>query len=695
MLIFRESRHPGGWKPEVIAPNTLLHNRYLVVQQLGQGGMGAVYQAIDQRFGSTVALKETLVSGEPLLKAFEREARLLNSLRHAALPHVFDYFFEGQGQFLVMQYIPGEDLGALLKRHGRPFPVDQVVRWADQLLDLLDYLHRHEPPIIHRDIKPENLKLTDRGDIILLDFGLAKGATNTTRLSTSSVVGYTPSFAPFEQIRGTGTDARSDLYSLAATLYALLTAQLPYDALTRAENILNGIPDPMRPVHELQPGVPIGISNVLHKALALKRDDRPASASAMRAALRAAASMSNISQATMVEAVRHPPVHPSQAWAGGTTPSITMHDTSHASVPTAAGRTEPPPSSGSARTVLAITVLAVVLLAILGGGGYVAWLAVNMPERAGPAPVPPSPGPAPVPAAEELTFTRAASITSPVMKVYEVAFSPDGSMLASAGSEPGIRLWRVADGGLISELRGHSDIARSVAFSADGTKVASGSERGEVRVWRPADGKLLQTFNGHTRAVYAVSFSSDGGTLASACIDNTLRLWSLGSGSSQDERHRGAVLAVDGGAGVLAFSTSDGIAFRGLVDDRQISNLRLGAEVNSATFSADGGTFAVGGVDGVVRLVKVADGTITREIKAHTGAVSSLAFFPGAGLLASGGADGATKIWRTDTGAQVKVLEGHSATVFTMAVSRDGRLLSSGGYDGKIMVWRVEGGNGK
>ncbi|MCC6744764.1 MAG: protein kinase, partial [Acidobacteria bacterium] len=150
---------------DVIADKTVLQNRYEVVRQLGRGGMGAVYLATDRRFGSTVALKQTLVSGDQLRKAFEREAKLLNSLQHASMPHVIDYFFEGEGQFLVMQFIPGEDLGHMLRARGGPFEVAQVLVWLDELLDLLDYLHSHEPPVIHRDIKPENLKVTQRGKV--------------------------------------------------------------------------------------------------------------------------------------------------------------------------------------------------------------------------------------------------------------------------------------------------------------------------------------------------------------------------------------------------------------------------------------------------------------------------------------------------------------------------------------------------
>src|SRR5438876_3118188 len=157
--------------------NTLLQGRYLIIEQIGRGGMGAVYKATDTRLRATVALKETLVLGDAARKAFEREAQLLASLRHHTLPKVSDHFTEGEGQFLVMEFISGDDLAALLARRGSPFPASDVLRWADQLLDALDYLHTQQPPIIHRDIKPQNTKLTDRGEIILLDFGLAKGVS--------------------------------------------------------------------------------------------------------------------------------------------------------------------------------------------------------------------------------------------------------------------------------------------------------------------------------------------------------------------------------------------------------------------------------------------------------------------------------------------------------------------------------------
>ncbi len=271
-----------------LAPNTLLQNRYLTVQLIGKGGMGEVYLAVDQRLGSAIALKRTLFSDDELLgNAFEREARTLARLRHPALPKVSDHFTEDGTQYLVMEHISGEDISKRLELSEKPFPLSWVLFWADQLLDALTYLHTHEPPIIHRDIKPQNLKLTDENNIILLDFGLAKNNKGETRATTSgSIVGYTPHYAPMEQIRGTGTDARSDIYSLSATLYQILTNTVPSDALTRADAVISGLEDPIKPVSELNPEVSESISDIILNGMEISQDKRYKSAHEMQKALR-------------------------------------------------------------------------------------------------------------------------------------------------------------------------------------------------------------------------------------------------------------------------------------------------------------------------------------------------------------------------------------------------------------------------
>src|SRR2546422_5140751 len=242
----------------MLSPNTILRERYRIIHQLGHGGMGAVYQAMDENLNCVVAVKETFATTDEQRRAFRREAELLANLTHPALPRVMDHFIDGEGQFLVMQFVPGHDLAERLDLREQPFPVAKVLDWADQLLDALEELHSCNSPIIHRDIKPSNLKVTPKGKVLLLDFGLAKGAAG--QMSTAdagsqgkSIYGYTPSYAPLEQIRGGGTDPRSDLYSLAGTLWTLLTAKVPPDALTRVAEKEEGNPDPLQPAHEINP----------------------------------------------------------------------------------------------------------------------------------------------------------------------------------------------------------------------------------------------------------------------------------------------------------------------------------------------------------------------------------------------------------------------------------------------------------
>jgi formylglycine-generating enzyme required for sulfatase activity len=395
----------------MLAPNTLLQNRYLVEAMLGQGGMGAVYKAVDQRFGSTVALKQMLVDGEVLRRAFQREAQLLNGLRHGALPVVIDYFTEEEDAFLVMQYIPGEDLAGLLEKRGGPFAVEEVLMWGDQLLDALDYLHNHQPPVIHRDIKPQNLKLTERGQIILLDFGLAKGSALLSDDSGSvSVLGYTPSYAPFEQVQGAGTGPRSDLYSLAATLYHLLTGVTPVDALTRTAAMVDSQPDPLQPANALNREVSASVAAVLEQAMALTREQRPASAAEMRKALREA-SYRPLYNAQETRAMRADEATVLGVAASGRTPApqtapqtarsnVTQSAITAASAPAKTSTsTAPAPPAASKRwlmigSLIALLVIAAVAIVVWRNTRDKTVAVVPAPPAATPAAAPavPSPG---------------------------------------------------------------------------------------------------------------------------------------------------------------------------------------------------------------------------------------------------------------------------------------------------------------
>ena len=277
------SRHSS-----VLEPGAVLSDRYRIIRQLGKGGMGAVYEAVDQRLDATVALKETFSVDERLRRQFEQEARLLAQLHHPALPRVSDYFTEGDRAFLVMQFISGADLAEIISQQPGPFPRAVVIAWADQLLDALIYLHTRDRQIIHRDIKPHNLKLTSNGRIALLDFGLAKAesADASTTVSSTSIFGYTRRYSPLEQIQNHGTTPRSDIYALGATLYHLLTGVKPLDAVARATALVNSKSDPLRPADEIYRAVGPEIAAILSRAMALNPEDRYASAHDFREALR-------------------------------------------------------------------------------------------------------------------------------------------------------------------------------------------------------------------------------------------------------------------------------------------------------------------------------------------------------------------------------------------------------------------------
>ncbi|HEV7798113.1 MAG TPA: protein kinase [Pyrinomonadaceae bacterium] len=348
----------------MLAPDTVFQSRYRIVRLLGQGGMGAVYEAIDERLDTTVALKETLFADERLRKQFEREARLLARMHHPALPRVSDHFAEGDGQFLVMQFIPGDDLSQMIARKQGPFPPDQVLTWGDQLLDALDYLHTQDPQIIHRDIKPQNLKLTGRGQIILLDFGLAKGQTGGVSMVTTSasIFGYTPNYAPLEQIQGLGTDARSDIYALSATLYHLMTAVKPPDALTRAAAIVNGQADPLTPANEISSSIGPEVASVLARAMSQNRDQRYPTAAAMRDALKGTEEAATLTGRSEAATVLLAPSAPTLADARlDTKPTVLK-----------AGETTVvrPAVAGSKRRAWALGVGAVVLIGVLFGAFY-------------------------------------------------------------------------------------------------------------------------------------------------------------------------------------------------------------------------------------------------------------------------------------------------------------------------------------
>lgn len=257
----------------------LLKDRYRILDILGQGGMGAVYRAVDENLDVTVAVKDNSFYSEDYARQFRREAKILASLRHPNLPRVFDYFvIEDQGQYLVMDYIEGEDLRQWMSRDEGVTEIE-ALHIGIAICDALIYLHSRVPAITHRDIKPGNIKITPNGEIVLVDFGLVK-LLQDQEATTTAARAMTPGYSPPEQYGEGSTDHRSDIFSLGATLYAALAGYLPEDSLTRTTGKAQ-----LTPLRSYQPHLSHQTVIAIEKALSLRFEDRWQSASAFKDAL--------------------------------------------------------------------------------------------------------------------------------------------------------------------------------------------------------------------------------------------------------------------------------------------------------------------------------------------------------------------------------------------------------------------------
>jgi formylglycine-generating enzyme required for sulfatase activity len=258
----------------------ILKDRYRVVRPIGQGGFGTVYRAWDINLNIPCALKENLDTSEDAQRQFQREASLLATLRHPNLPRVTDHFFiSGQGQYLVMDFIEGQSLAQLLEQQASPVNEAQALAWIEQVCHALDYLHNRTPPIIHRDIKPQNIIVTSAGQAMLVDFGISKLFDPLLRTSRGAR-GATPGFSPPEQYGQGNTDARSDIYALGATLYTLLTGQVPPDAIDRLVQ-----QSPLPAPTDLNPRISSTAEHAIIQAIELTPTGRFASIQAFRQAL--------------------------------------------------------------------------------------------------------------------------------------------------------------------------------------------------------------------------------------------------------------------------------------------------------------------------------------------------------------------------------------------------------------------------
>ncbi len=266
-----------------------LSNRYVIEELLGQGGMSAVYKAMDPNLKRVVAIKmiHAHLSSDPdFVQRFEEEASGVAQLRHPRIIQVYDFNQDEGVYYMVLEFVPGENLQDHLKRlndDGRKLPISNAIEYMIDVCDAVDYAHRRG--MIHRDIKPANIMLTLLGEAILMDFGIAKIVGSQRHTATGAVVGTAMYMSP-EQIKGERPDQRTDIYSLGVTLFEMVSGRPPFKADSAMTLMMMHINDPVPDPKKLNPDVPDDLAAIIHKALAKNPNERYQSAAEMAAALR-------------------------------------------------------------------------------------------------------------------------------------------------------------------------------------------------------------------------------------------------------------------------------------------------------------------------------------------------------------------------------------------------------------------------
>ncbi len=266
-----------------------LGNCYKIQEVIGQGGMSSVYKAIDPNLQRVVAIKliHPHLSDDPKFTArFEEEARAVARLRHPNIVQVYDFNHDGDVFYMVQEFIPGETLQSLLRRlnqTGSRMPLNDAVQATIQICSAIGY--SHQLGMIHRDIKPANIMIDERGQAILMDFGIVKLLEGEAHTTTGAVVGTVLYMSP-ELIRGEKPDPRSDMYSLGVTLFEMLSGRPPFEANSAMTLMMMHQNDPVPDLHQLRPDIPEDLISIVEKSLAKKREARFNSAAEMAAALK-------------------------------------------------------------------------------------------------------------------------------------------------------------------------------------------------------------------------------------------------------------------------------------------------------------------------------------------------------------------------------------------------------------------------
>ncbi len=703
--------------------------RFEILSELGRGGLGVVFLANDPRLRRRVALKVPRLeaSADADLRArFMREAEAAARLNHSNIVNVFEVGESGPVCYIAAEYCPGPTLRQWIKQLDRPPAARVAASWATQLAQAVQ--HAHGRGVLHRDIKPSNVLLVPESqesdanhDAVnkktwqpkLADFGMAKliesEATQHEATRSGALIGTIPYMAP-EQAEGrtNDIDVRSDVYGLGALLYEMLTTRPPYQGDTDADTLRQLLFTDIEPPSRLRAGVPQDLEAICLRCLAKNPDRRYATAQELSDDLEryldgqptVARPPSIIERLTMW--VRR---HPAAAFVVATMlfailSVLTVVGVYSARLSGALQETAFQRDRAEREADLSEQMLysADVQLA------YDAWASQNLARTVDILQ-------RHIPAEGEIDHREFAwhylwklchppvdTLLGHTDEVFSIAFSPDGTLLASASKDRTVRLWELATGNIRFVMKGHASEVTSVAFSPDGNRLVSGSEDRTVRVWRVSTGECIGVLGGHLDHVLSVAFAPDGRWIASGSRDTNAKVWNaktLELITTIDEP-KGGVSAVDFSPNQeLAVADSSGYVhvFHG-PDWAPASRQGFANEdLLTVDFSHYHPWIATAGRNRVVRVLEYSTSSgmspVEELMEGHTYKIQSIAFSPSDNLLASAGREGALRIWNLgNLSERPRSLLGHKGRVWDVAWSCDGRRIASAGADHTVKVWR-------
>jgi serine/threonine protein kinase len=679
---------------------TLLRGHYRVTKVLSdEGGFGRTYLAEDvDKLNERCVVKQLApkVQGtwalNKAIELFKEEAKRLQELgRHSQIPTLLAYFEQDSYLYLVQEFIEGQNLFRELQQRNQ-FSEAQIRELFMYVLPILSFIHEHG--VIHRDIKPQNIMrrslqyttfrgtsstpvysqtsgIPSRGgDIVLIDFGASKQLTATVQVKPGTTIGSF-GYSPIEQINGGEAYPASDLFSLGATCFHLLTGVSPFQLWTEYGY---GWVSSWR--QHLRYSVSDELGEVIDKLLKKDINQRYQSAEEVQRDLDTSSGATSTLQSNQVPLPPPANQRPFSSRRLSKPSLIAQLVNKFASIRSAFEQ--------NTKRTKSLLIGSVVLLLSLTGTQLYGYMRYKI------FPTAPTFLISSLPSSVFLQQT----ISAHSGYVMSVAISQDRKLLASGSTDKTIKLWSM-DGEEIRVLKGHNQSVMKVAFSPDGKTLASGSGDRTAKLWNVEAGQQIRTFVGHSDSIADLAFSSDRKTLATGSADKTIKLWNIATGN-EIRTLRGHISRVTS----VAFSPDGKVIAAGSSDKTiKLWNVSTGEEfrtlkghndtVTQIAFSPDGHQIVSGSSDRTIRLWNVSNGQESRILRGHTDTVWSVAFSFDSTMLASASSDATIKLWNPFSGEEIRTLQGHNSRVWSIAFTTDGKTLASGSEDGTIKIWRI------